>query len=490
MATASPHTLLSTELNRSVSPRFFLPLAGPWRDVAVDLLNHLAPAFLRGKRSLPRTEVLALIEELIVDHPAVKLPEDQTASAKDWNAPSYRANYYLNHLIKAGWIVEDEFRYNLRRVTLSLDSNAHAVLVLVRDVASSSLSTSARFSDTFRSVLDTVLDQVQPVFGPQDEKPYGKLKDLLDRGSKGMLVLRRIENVLRRFTREQAETLSRRRNLELVADELQKLTETQYYQELQDPMLFARCAQAVARLDEITFSADPIHRLAADCLQRGEAADTADAELRVRAQLGELSDLLGGLRAEAAQIEQWAARFLKASLAKFRHLQAIPSRQIEIARQRLAIVAEALSGEKWWQTLPTELLPPPRLPDFGFLWGRNSLHHQGIARTVLPPRPVRRPMAQLDDALIAQLTATRRRALTPERANAFVIRLIDQVGDSVQSHALTLGDTDALLDLVACFCYAESTKANFKLTRTKPRSGRYVPAGKWLLERFTLLRTR
>ena len=56
----------------------------------------------------------------------------------------------------------------------------------------------------------------------------------------------------------------------------------------------------------------------------------------------------------------------------------------------------------------------------------------------------------------------------------------------------TLADTDALLDLVACFCYAESTQANFKLTRTKRRSGqsRYIPAGKWLLERFTLRRTR
>src|SRR4051794_32836724 len=115
MAMASPHPLLSTELNRSVPARFFLPLAGPWRDVAAGLLNHLAPAFLRGKRSLPRAEVLALIEELIVDHPSVTLPEEQ-ASLKDWNSSSYRANYYLNHLIKAGWIVEDELRYNLRRV--------------------------------------------------------------------------------------------------------------------------------------------------------------------------------------------------------------------------------------------------------------------------------------------------------------------------------------------------------------------------------------
>lgn len=481
---------LSIELNRSVAPRFFLPLSGPWRNLAVDLLNHLAPAFSRGRRSLPRTDVLALIEEVVLGHPAVSLPSAGDASDKEWDSPTYRANYYFGQLVSAGWIVEDEFRHNLRRMTVSLDSNAHALIALLRDLASSNLSTSARFSDTFRSVLDTILDPHRHVFGTHDERPYATLKDLIDRCAKGMLVLRRIENVLRRFTREQAETLSRRRNLELVVEELQKLTRTQYYQELQNPLLFSRCAEAVVRLDEVAFTADSVHRLKAECLLRAEAEDDATAEVRVRRLLDELTHLLTGLRGEAAQIETWAARFLKASLAKFRHLQTIPSRQVELARSQLDRVTAALGGRKWWQDLSVDLLPPPRLPDFGFLWGRSSLHQPHVTRPILSPPRLRRSTPVLDEEVIQQLAATRRKALTPERASRFVSRVIPNVGGSIESLALLLPDADALLDVVACFCYANSPKVNFRIERNRAAGARYVAAGAWLLERFTLHRTR
>jgi hypothetical protein len=205
-----------------------------------------------------------------------------------------------------------------------------------------------------------------------------------------------------------------------------------------------------------------------------------------------LSDLLAGLRGEATQIEHWAARFLKASLAKFRHLQAIPSHQVEIARARIEAVANALGGRKWWQDLQVELLPACRFPEFGFVWGRTSLYQPHAHRTMLPPQAVRRPIARLDDAVIAQLAATRKKAITPERANAFIARCIPKAGATIESRALVLADTDALLDVVACFCYAASPKVNFKLIRPRLSSGegRYVPAGKWLLERFTLHRTR
>ena len=165
-----------------------------------------------------------------------------------------------------------------------------------------------------------------------------------------------------------------------------------------------------------------------DCLQRDEAPDTATAETRVRDQLAELCALLTGLRGEATQIEHWAARFLKASLAKFRHLQAIPSRQVEVARASVELIVQALSGRKWWQDLPEELLPPCRLPEFGFVWGRSALFQPHVPRTQLPPQRVRRPIARLDKTVIDQLAATRRKAITPERANAFVTRLVAEVG--------------------------------------------------------------
>lgn len=492
MIKAVLNNALSTELNRSVGPRFFLPLSGPWRDLAVDLLNHIAPAFSRGRRSLPRIEVLALIEELIVDHPAVSLPEEAASSAKEWNSPNYRANYYLNQLIEAGWILEDEFRHNLRRMTVSLDSNAHALLALLHDMSSSTFSRTARFSDTFRSVINAVLDEQRPVFGEHDAQPYATLKDMIDRCSKGMVVLRRIENIFRRITREQTETLSRRRNLELVVDELQQLTRTQYYQELNNPQLFAQCDQAVGRLEDIEFGPDFIRRMTAECITRGETTDELVAELRVREQLRELSDLLAGMRGEAAQIERWASRFLAASLAKFRHLQAIPSRQIEAARTRLEAIAVSLAGKKWWQDLPVDALPPCRLPAFEFVWGRDSLHASRVPRVTFKPGPVRRTIARLDEAVLAQLLATRRKAITIPRACRFIVSLLPEPGQAIESTQMQLDDLDSMLNVVACLCYASSPKVNFVIERPKRKAGqsRYVPAGMWLLERFTLRRTR
>ena len=499
-------TRLSAEFEKSAGHRFFQPLSGSWRSIAIDLLAGLAPEFARGRRSIPRVEVVALIEEVISDHPLVSFrpaelqdgtmvdtpPAEAGARVNDWNSPGYRANYYFGQLVSAGWLIEDEFRHNLRRMTVSLDPNAHALLALLRDMSSSSLSTTARFSDTFRSVINTVLDVQRPIFGEHDDNPYATLKDAIDRCAKGMVVLRRIENIFRRITREQAETLDRRRNLELVVDELHQLTRTQYYQELQNPFLYTHCEQAVSHIDDIAFQPATIQRMVQECIARGESASDAVAEIRVRDLLHELSALLAGLRGEAQQIERWATRFLQASLAKFRHLQTIPSRQIEIARRQIDAVAVSLAGMKWWQELPLEALPPCRLPEFGFVWGRSSLHTPHSPRATFKPVPVKRSRQLLDAAVLEQLLATRRKAITIDRACRFVASTIPEPGKSIASHHLKLDDLGALLDVVACFCYASSPKVNFRIERPRPlrNESRYVPAGKWLLERFTLHRIR
>lgn len=324
-------SLLSAEFSKSVESHFFQPLAGEGRNLSIDLLAKLADSFEHGRRSMLRSEAADVLKEALVGHPAflVSLPAGETET--QWSDPSYRANRHLAQFIEAGWVREDEFRYNLRKRTVVLDSNAQALLALLREISGASTPTSSRFSDTFRSVIDAIVSPIQPAFGAASEKPYGKLRDMLDRCAKGTLVLRRIENLLRRFTREQAETLSRRRNLELVIVELQDLTRTQYYKELNDPLLFQRGDEAAIRLEEITYDSELLQRMASECLEREEASNFAAAQLQVIDLIDGLAGTLRGLRNEAQQIEHWAGRFLSASLAKFRYLQSVPSRQLEIA---------------------------------------------------------------------------------------------------------------------------------------------------------------
>lgn len=431
-----------------------------------------------------------LIRDALVTHPTVA-PAPTDASASDWADPGVRANYYFNQFADAGWVLEDEFRHNLRKRTVVLDSNAQALLALIRELAGTSFKGAARFSDTFRSVIDALLAASQPALGTEDEHPYSTLRDLADRCAKGTIVLRRIETLLRRFTHEQAQTVSRRRNLELVVIELQGLTRTQYFRELNNPMLFKRCDEAAARLDELTFNHELLARMAQECVEREEAKTADVAELHVIGELRSLADTLKGLRNEARQIERWATRFLSASLAKFRHLQSIPPRQVEIAKVRLEAVARELAGKKWWLFFPQDRVPAPRLSELGFVWGASSLWSPPGNSAIAAPRPVRQPSKDTNAKALEQLKAARRKAITSRRACAFVEKVLPKAGSRIDSGKLEIRDLEALLDVLSCLCYAESRRVNYRIHRPGKRpKQRYAKAGDWYLERFTLERIR
>jgi hypothetical protein len=484
-------TLLSEEFSKLVGPRFFQPLVGSGRELSIDLLARLAGSFDRGRRSIPRSEAVDVLKDALVGHPAflASLPAGESATA--WSDPSYRANYHLSQFIEAGWILEDEFKYNLRRRTVVLDSNAQSLLALLREISVSSLHTSSRFTDTFRSVIDSILSSTNRAFGSADEKPYATIRDMLDRCGKGMLVLRRIENLLRRFTREQAETLSRRRNLELVIVELQSLTRTQYFRELNNPLLFQRSDAAAVRLEELPYDADLMQRMAVECVDREEATDFAAAQLQVIDLFHELADNLRALRGEAHQIERWASRFLTASLAKFRHLQSVPSRQLETALARLSEVADQFTGRKWWQVFPADTFVA-RLPELRFMWGISSLWRLPRLSDNQKPLPVRRPQHGMNEETLRQLHEVRRKAITHRRACAFVQRILKSPGDRINSAELSIRDHDTLVDILSCLCYANASRTNFRIHLVERGNGvgRYTPAGDWFLERFILERTR
>lgn len=485
-------SLLSADFSKSVSPDFFQPLVGKGRELAIDLLASLADSFGGGRRSMLRSEAVDVLKNVLVDHPAFlgSLPEGK--SETEWHEPSSRANYHLSQFIAAGWVFEDEFKHNMRKRTVVLDSNAQALLALLREISGTTQSTSSRFSDTFRSVIDAILSTANPVFGDTDEKPYGTLRDMLDRCEKGMLVLRRIENLLRRFTKEQAETISRRRNIELVVVELQSLTQTQYFRELNNPLLFQRSDAAAHRLEEITYEGVLVARMVGECLEREEASDLAGAELQSIDLVRKLADSLRGLRAEAQQIERWASRFLSASLAKLRHLQSVPSRQLELALKEMEKIAEHTAGRKWWLVLDEDEIHRPRLPELRFLWGTSSLWPKSQTQVAHTPTPVHRPDRVLDNEVIIKLREVRRKSITQRRACAFVERILQGPGKRIASGELVIRDHDTLIDVLSCLCYANSSRINFRvhsIDHTKVEE-RYVPAGDWYLEHFIIERTR
>src|SRR5438270_13004421 len=121
-------TLLSEEFSKSAGPRFFLPLAGSARELSMDLLARLADSFGRRRRSIRRHEAVDVLKEGLITHPAFLASLPAENSVTEWSDPSYRANYHLSQFIDAGWVLEDEFKHNLRKRTVVLDSNAQALL--------------------------------------------------------------------------------------------------------------------------------------------------------------------------------------------------------------------------------------------------------------------------------------------------------------------------------------------------------------------------
>src|SRR5439155_678808 len=99
---------------------------------------------------------------------------------------------------EAGWVLEDEFRHNLRKRTVVLDSNAQALLALLREISGASLHTSSRFTDTFRSVIDAIVSRANQAFGAGDEKTYARLRDMVKRSAGGSAAARTLGFTLSR----------------------------------------------------------------------------------------------------------------------------------------------------------------------------------------------------------------------------------------------------------------------------------------------------
>lgn len=141
--------------------------------------------------------------------------------------------------------------------------------------------------------------------------------------------------------------------------------------------------------------------------------------------------------------------------------------------------------------LPTEQFAPPRLPEFGFLWGTGSLWPVPRLTEEQAPPPVRRPPRAPNEEALRRLREVRRRSITQKRACAFVERLLKQPGDCIRSAQLVIKDNDALLDVLSCLCYAHAMHTNFRVhpDESTNATSRYAPAGDWYLETFVLERT-
>src|SRR5487761_2355720 len=115
MATMSENHWLSERLAAVLPSSFFRPLARPSAPIYIDCADRLAKSADEGSQ-VSHADSLALIRDVLADHPQVQLADDEGAALTDLRQ---RAAQLYNKLLEAGWLQERPVSLDERWVLLT-----------------------------------------------------------------------------------------------------------------------------------------------------------------------------------------------------------------------------------------------------------------------------------------------------------------------------------------------------------------------------------
>src|SRR6266542_4123110 len=198
MSMISPEKLLSERLTRILPSGFFRPLARPSAPVYIDCADRLELASDEGGQ-LSHTDAIALVRDVLVAHPSVRLDEDEGGQFADLRQ---RAGPIFNRLLEAGWLEERPASLDERWIVLS--PRLSPLLGLLREYAEDDIAELKDFAATVRSVCETLL--AQGALDPakrEGEELRQVVKELLDRVTRAGQQMRAVETVILGYTEKQ-----------------------------------------------------------------------------------------------------------------------------------------------------------------------------------------------------------------------------------------------------------------------------------------------
>lgn len=485
---------LSQRLFASVSVDFFRPLVRPSAPVYVDGADRLIEEAGEAGR-LPQSDALAILREVLSQHPQVALQEDEGGGLQDIRA---RAGKLFNQMLQVRWIEDQAVSLNERWVIIS--PSLRPLMRTLRDLAESEIAELKSFADTLRGVCMTLeqRDVLNPVVTPSHEL-RATVHDLLQRMEHAILQLHGVEKLIHGFEKRQRETESGAETLRLFYHDFHEGQHMVCYDVLRSGGLLPRLQRARTKVRDATENLLLIQHLADGIRENRTHLDENEAWELANTQIQRLERQLAGLRLRAEAIDARVASFNRLSVQRYRYQSELRGRRPDMIKNYCDAINAVHRGKKF-NELRIEPDFPLMTPEVDFFYGFASLARPRRARAQVALELGESLSAEDEAADLERLRQRQKFALTPHRAARLVARLLREHGAGVSTDGFKLESPEELLDLMAAAAYhhgIDATSGEEQRWQVQSTSREHalhpenIPldaqAG-WRVERFALVR--
>ncbi|SHL17827.1 hypothetical protein SAMN05216428_101352 [Nitrosospira sp. Nsp11] len=485
---------LSHRLLSSVPRGFFRPLSRRSAGVYIDCADRIADA-AGDAGSIPQTDVIALVREVLAAHPEIQLAEDEGAFLRDTRQ---RAGQIFNRLCEAGWVEDQQLGLHERLVLVS--PGLRQLLRLLRELAEEEIAELITFADTVRGVCETLEreEALDALIRTPDEL-RATVTDLNARLESAVIQLHGVEKLISIFDERQRASKSPAETLRLLYEEFGSGQHMVCYDALRRNGLLPRLQAVRGKVAKVRDLPMAKERLA-EGLSAHYGWLVEESYLRADTALRDLEHGLASIRLVADAIDSRMASFNRLSQQRYTYQTELRGRRPEIVKSYCDAVNALHLGCKIGTLRDEEPDYTPLVPEVRFFYGIESLARARRGRAAANLTfSLAEEHADDAEADLAALKERQRLALTPQRAARLVARLMDKVAVTAGTDNVVSASIDDLLDLLATAAYEQATMPDGRVVRWEVDGPRRqdglevtaIPRDKqfdWHIERFTITR--
>ncbi len=488
------HDSLSARLLGSVSRDFFRPLARRSAPVYIDCAERLVDATGDAGR-LPQQEAVAVIREVLAQHPGIALEEDEGASLRD---ARQRAGQFFNRLCDARWLEDQQLGLHERWALIS--PGLRPLMRLLRELAEDDIAELKTFADGVRGVCETLeRPEILDARIRTPDELRGTVTDLNLRLENAVIQLHGVEKLISMFDQRQRQSDSPAETLRLLYAEFGSGQHMVCYDALRRGGLLPRLQAVRTMVADRRDNPLVKERLAVGFVEH-YGWDATEAYARAEKALRELESRLVAIRLVAEAIDARMAAFNQLSQQRYRYQTELRGRRPEIIKLYCDAINERHAHTRIASMQETPPDFAPLIPEVKFFFGIESLYRARRART---PADLTfeqgRGTRDDEDDVLAALRERQRLALTPQRAARLLARLLPDKGQYTTSGSFSAGSVDEMLDLLAIAAYDHAPTVHGRTVRWRVDGDRRrqgltpenVPTDEhagWRMERFTITR--
>ncbi|MDB6070475.1 MAG: hypothetical protein JWL81_1646 [Verrucomicrobiales bacterium] len=486
---------LSHRVFQLVGQDYFRPLTRPSAPVYVDCADRLVEEAGDAAR-LPYGEALAVIREVIGQHPGIVLSEDEGAALRDVRQ---KAGAFFNRMLAAGWLEEQTLGLQDRWAVIS--PGLRPLLRLLKQLAEDDAAELRTFADALKSVCDTlgregILDAAQT-----GDELRSTVTDLNQRLEHAIEQLHSVEKLVGIFEQRQRASNSPAETLQVFYGEFGQGQHMVCYDALRRGGLLPRIQAARTRVAEARDDVMVKQRLAEGFAEHYRCEETEAWQMAATALL-KLERALGGLRQRAEAIDARMAAFNRLSQQRYRYQTELRGRRPEVVRNFCEAINDLHAGRRFRDLAEEAPLFVPRAPEVKFHYGVEALWKKRKPRAATDLTFTTGRGSEADaGAVLESWQEKQRLALTPQRAARLLQRLMPPGADKIRTDGFVLTELDELLDLLALAAYDHAPAAGGRSVRwtiTGPRriDGLHPdnlprdPQAGWSIDRMEIQQTR